>query len=130
MVIASADYIPDGGGIGAYANGIWRGLKHAGCAASVLSRLTPLRLQTESEQMAPVTVGESPWRNLNGLRIWHCALQREVRRRKSDWVVVLTWDPVALAATLPVLRRALPCRVAVVFHGADVAAAQGRKARL
>jgi phosphatidylinositol alpha-1,6-mannosyltransferase len=37
---------------------------------------------------------------------------------------------VALAATLPVLRRALDCRIAVVFHGADVASAQGRKARL
>jgi glycosyltransferase involved in cell wall biosynthesis len=130
VVIASADYTPDGGGIGAYANGLWRGLSYAGCDVSVLSRSTPKRRETAAEHMVPVAIGGSPGRSLDALRTWYLALKYEVCRRKCDWAVVPTWDPVALAATLPLLRRALPCRIAVVFHGADVAAAQGRKARL
>jgi phosphatidylinositol alpha-1,6-mannosyltransferase len=130
VVIASADYTPDGGGIGAYANGLWHGLNHAGCEASVLSRSTPARQDTAAERMVPVVIGGSAGRSLHALRTWHLALRDEVRRRKCDWAVIPTWDPVALAATLPVLRRALPCRLAVVFHGADVASASGRKAGL
>jgi len=130
VVIASADYTPDGGGIGAYANGLWRGLSHAGCDSSVLCKSTPERKDTAAEHMVPVPVGGSPARSLGVLRTWYLALRDEVRRRKCDWAIVPTWDPVGLAATLPVLRRALPCRIAVVFHGADVASAQGRKAQL
>jgi phosphatidylinositol alpha-1,6-mannosyltransferase len=130
IVIASADYTPDGGGIGAYANGLWRGLAQAGCEASVLSRFTPARLQTQAERMIRVDAGGSAARNLSALGAWYSALRQEVIARKCDWAIVPTWDPVALAALLPVLRRALPCRLAVIFHGADVASAQGRKARL
>jgi phosphatidylinositol alpha-1,6-mannosyltransferase len=129
-VIASADYPPDGGGVGAYANGLWRGLGQAGFSASVLSRSTSARQETAAEHMVPLISGKSSWRSLDALRSWYLALKREVRLRKCDWVVVPTWDPVALAATLPLLRRALPCRIAVVFHGADVASARGRKAQL
>jgi phosphatidylinositol alpha-1,6-mannosyltransferase len=130
VVIASADYTPDGGGIGAYAHGLWRGLTHAGCDASVLSRSTPARRETAAEHMVPVAIGGSPKRSLDALRIWYLALKHEVRRRKCHWAVVPTWDPVAVAATLPLLRLALPCRIAVIFHGADIASAEGRKARL
>lgn len=130
VVIASADYTPDGGGIGAYANGLWRGLRNSGCEASVLSRFTSARQETASEHMVPVVPGGSIGRSVNALGSWYLALRGEVRRRKCDWAVIPTWDPVALAATLPLLRRALDCRIAVVFHGADVASAQGRKARL
>jgi phosphatidyl-myo-inositol dimannoside synthase len=130
VVIASADYTPDGGGIGAYANGLWRGLSDAGCDSSILCRSTPERKESSAEHMVPVPLGGSPARSLGVLRTWYLALKDEVRRRNCDWTVVPTWDPVGLAATLPVLRRALPCRIAVVFHGADVASAQGRKAQL
>ena len=67
LMIASADYTPDGGGIGAYANGLWRGLIHSGCEASVLSRVTPARMETASEHMVPVALGGSAGRNGSGL---------------------------------------------------------------
>ena len=130
ILIASADYTPDGGGIGAYAHGLWQGLGLAGCTARVLSRYTPARHDSPGEHMLPIAGGGSPRRNLDALCGWYLALKRELCRQAYDWAVVPTWDPVALAATLPMFRRALPCRIAVVFHGADVAGAQGRKARL
>jgi glycosyltransferase involved in cell wall biosynthesis len=126
ILIASADYTPDGGGIGAYSHGLWEGLTGLGCQTRVLSRLTPARHGSSTEQMIPMETGGTFRRNLGALRSWYSALVKE----KCDWIVIPTWDPVAMAATLPLFRSALSGRIAVIFHGSDVASASGRKARL
>jgi phosphatidyl-myo-inositol dimannoside synthase len=126
ILIASADYTPDGGGIGAYAHGLWQGLTRLGSRARVLSRLTPARRASGSERMVPIETGGTFRRNVGALGSWYSALVRE----QCDWIVIPTWDPVAMAATVPLFRGAVSGRIAVIFHGSDVASASGRKARL
>src|SRR4051794_41480981 len=119
ILIASADYPPDGGGIGAYAQGLWQGLNAHGHRTTVLSRRTSLRCSTDAERMVEVQAGGSLHRNIAALHAWFRDLARETRRHACDWTVVPTWDPVAMSATIPFFRSALAGKVAVVFHASD-----------
>jgi phosphatidyl-myo-inositol dimannoside synthase len=130
ILIASADYSPDGGGIGAYASGLSEGLRQIGHSVHVLSMATPLRQPSGAERFITVRCGGSFPRNLQVLWAWCRGLGQELRDHNPHWVVVPTWDPVGVAAMLPAFWKRKRSRIALVFHGADIAGAVGRKAAL